>query len=200
MISVSKVSPAEFPVAPRIYESVHSLILPSLCSFSLIPGILSNVYKCLNKQGFLRLILIDPFPRTLTMGRNMKMWIEENLLRNLAKEGKCMSPSTAFPPLLGKARLRGDGSTLTTTKFYAVPSSATSRDVDAVQDNVQKENEAKAQVRSLIGRMLWVEVWGPYVTSNKWWWDDPACVAECLELGTFWEYHTVKGVKEPKVA
>ncbi|KAH6603309.1 hypothetical protein Trco_008084 [Trichoderma cornu-damae] len=198
VISVSEVSPTDFPVAPRIYESVHSLTLPSLCPSSFLPGILNNVYKCLKKKGFISLVLIDPLPRAGTMGRKMKSWIEESLLRNLARQGKCMSPSTAFPPLLAGARLRGDGSTLTTTKFYAVPSSATNREPDAAKDILQTENEAKAQVRSLVGRMLWVQVWGPYVTSNKWWWDDPECVAECLELGTFWEYHTVKGIKEPK--
>ncbi|TFA99811.1 hypothetical protein CCMA1212_008054 [Trichoderma ghanense] len=195
VISVSQVSPTDFPVAPRIYESVHSLALPSLCPSTQLPGILSNVYKCLKKNGFLRLVIIDPLPRAGTMGRNMKAWIEEHLLRNLAKQGKCLSPSTAFPPLLTEARLRGEGSTLTTTKFYAVPESATEY-LDKVKDAIQAENEEKAQVRSLIGRMLWVEAWGPHVTGNKWWWDDRACVAECLEMGTFWEYHTVKGVKE----
>ncbi|KAM0453254.1 hypothetical protein ACHAPV_009048 [Trichoderma viride] len=200
IVSVPRVTPTEFPIAPRIYESVHSLTLPSLCPLPLLPGMLNNVYKCLNKKGFIRLILIDPLPRAATLGTRMRMWIEENLLRNLAKQGKCMSPSTAFPQLLAQAHLRGDGSTLTTTKFYAVPGSAISRDQDAAKDSVQTEKEAKAQVRSLVGRMLWVEAWGSYVTCNKWWWDDPECVAECLELGTLWEYHAVKGVKELKAA
>ncbi|KOS17352.1 hypothetical protein ESCO_006394 [Escovopsis weberi] len=57
------------------------------------------------------------------------------------------------------------------------------------------ESEVKAEVRSLVGRMLWVEVWGAHITADKWWWEDAACVRECLELGTFWEYHTIKGVK-----
>lgn len=111
-----------------------------------------------------------------------------------------MSPSTVFPHLLAQACLRGDGSILTTTRFYAMPGSAISRDQDAAKGSVQMENEDKAQVRSLVGRMLWVEVWGSYVTCNRWWWDDPECVAECLELGTLWEYHAVKGVKELKTA
>lgn len=200
IVSVPKVTPTEFPIAPRIYESVHSLTLPSLCPLPLLPGMLNNVYKCLNKKGFIRLTLIDPLPRAATLGTKMRMWIEENLLRNLAKQGKCMSPSTAFPHLLAQAHLRGDGSTLTTTKFYAVPGSAISRDQDAIKDSVQTEKEAKAQVRSLVGRMLWVEVWGSYVTCKKWWWDDPECVAECIELGTLWEYHAVKGVKELNAA
>jgi hypothetical protein len=200
IVSVPRVTPTEFPIAPRIYESVHSLTLPSLCPLPLLPGILNNAYKCLKKNGFIRLMLIDPLPRAATMGSRMRTWIEENLLRNLAKLGKCMSPSTAFPHLLAQAHLRGNGSILTTTKFYAVPVSAISRDRDAAKDSVQIDNETKAQVRSLVGRMLWVEVWGSYVTCNKWWWDDPECVAECLELGTLWEYHAVKGVKELKAA
>ncbi|UKZ83727.1 hypothetical protein TrVFT333_011536 [Trichoderma virens FT-333] len=196
VISVSTVSPTDFPVAPRVYESVRSLTLPSLCPSASLPGILSNVYKCLKKKGFLQLVLIDPLPRAGTMGRNLKTWIEENLLRNLARQAMCMSPSTAFPPLLEEAGLRGDKSSLTTTKFYAVPNSATNRDTSMVKDGLQIEQEVKAQVRSLVGRMLWVEAWGSHVTATKWWWDDPACVAECLELGTIWEYHTVRGFKE----
>lgn len=44
--------------------------------------------------------------------------------------------------------------------------------------------------------MLWTEVWGPFVTADSWWWDDAACVDECVELGTFWEYHMIEAVKD----
>lgn len=55
--------------------------------------------------------------------------------------------------------------------------------------------ETRAELRSIVGRMLWREVWGEFVTSDTWWWDDPACMQECLELGTFWVYHTIQAIK-----
>lgn len=59
----------------------------------------------------------------------------------------------------------------------------------------QKHQETRAELRSLVGRMLWREVWGEFVTAKNWWWDDPVCMKECLELGTFWEYHYIQGVR-----
>ncbi|KAK5995876.1 hypothetical protein PT974_04294 [Cladobotryum mycophilum] len=196
-IAVPSISSNEFPVAPRLFESVHSLSLASLCPSTMLPGILTNVHKCLKIGGALHLTLIDPLPRAGTMGPRMRAWIERNLLQNLAKQSRCMSPSTLFPHLLGEVGLRGKGSILTTTKFYALPESTRSQDEDpdTEVEKLRAESEAKAEVRSLVGRMFWVEVWGAHVTADNWWWEEQACVQECLELGTFWEYHTIRGVK-----
>jgi hypothetical protein len=99
---------------------------------------------------------------------------------------------------MGDAGLRGQGSTLTTSKFYAVSASIRSQvdDNDPFIEKVPSEREVKAEVRSIIGRLLWMEVWGNFVTGEKWWWEDEGCVNECLQLGTVWDYHIIEGVKQ----
>jgi hypothetical protein len=104
-----------------------------------------------------------------------------------------------FPQWLGEAGLRGPGSTLTTTKFYAMPESVRQgheRHPDPLLEETWVDRETKAEVRSLVGRSLWMLVWGPYVTADKWWWEEPACVEECLQLGTVWEHYLIRAIKD----
>jgi hypothetical protein len=61
------------------------------------------------------------------------------------------------------------------------------------------EDEAertKQELKSVVGRMLWKELWGGYVEGEKWWWDDEGAVEECERMGTCWEYAVIEGVKE----
>lgn len=197
-VLVPSVSPSVFPVAQGLFDSVYSISLPAICSSQDIPGVLRNIHKCLKPGGTLQLTLIDPLPCAGTLGQRMRAWLEEHLLLNLEKNFRCMNPSRVFPHWLGDAALRGRGSTLTTAKFYAVPASARGHetDPDPFIEQVRSEKEIKAELRSLVGRMLWMEVWGAYVTAGRWWWEDQACVEECLQLGTFWEYNVIEGVKD----
>ncbi|KAF4982035.1 hypothetical protein FZEAL_2285 [Fusarium zealandicum] len=197
-VLVPSVSPSAFPVAPNLFETVYSLSLPAICSSPDILSVLKNISKCLRPGGSLQLTLIDPLPCAGTLGHRMRTWLEEHLLINLERQFRCVNPSKLFPDWLGDASLRGRGSTLTTAKFYAVPESVRGRadESDPFIDRVRTEREIKAELRSLVGRMLWMEVWGGYVTGEKWWWEDEGCVEECLELGTFWEYNMIEGVKD----
>lgn len=69
-------------------------------------------------------------------------------------------------------------------------------DPDPCIERLRVEKETKAELRSAVGRMLWLEVWGKYITSpTTWWWDDRDCLEECLYLGTFWEYHVIEAVR-----
>ena len=54
----------------------------------------------------------------------------------------------------------------------------------------------RQELKSVVGRMLWREMWGGYVVGEKWWWDDESVVEECERMGTFWEYAVIEGVKE----
>ncbi|CAM1510231.1 Fc.00g005660.m01.CDS01 [Cosmosporella sp. VM-42] len=197
-VLVPSVSPSVFPVALQLFSTVYSLSLPAICPAQDLPGVLKNIHKCLKPGGSLQLTLIDPLPCAGTLGHRMRAWLEEHLLLNLERNFRCMSPSRGFPHWLGEASLRGQGSTLTTAKFYAIPTSARSHEAepDPFIDQVRTERETKAELRSLVGRMLWMEVWGDYVTAGCWWWEDAACVEECLHLGTFWEYNVIEGVKD----
>lgn len=60
----------------------------------------------------------------------------------------------------------------------------------------KREQQAKLELQSRIGRLLWQETWGSYVNADRWWWDDPECVEECAQLGTYWEYSIIEAVKD----
>ncbi|KAM5356409.1 hypothetical protein ACJ41O_003055 [Fusarium nematophilum] len=201
-VLVPSVSPSAFPVAPHLFESVYTLSLLSICPSPDIPGVLRNINRCLRLGGSLQLTIVDPLPCAGTLGHRMRTWIEDHLLINLERQFRCVNPSRLFPDWLGDASLRGKGSVLTTSKFYAVPESvcAAADESDPFIDKRERpEREVKAELRSLVGRMLWMEVWGEYVTGGKWWWEDDGCVEECLELGTFWEYSMIEGVKDKDI-
>ena len=87
---------------------------------------------------------------------------------------------------------------MATTKFLAVKDSVLVReqDPDPIIRKTMNEKLVKAELCTLVGRMLWMEVWGKYVTAETWWWDDELCIKECIELGTFWEYRRIEGVKQ----
>lgn len=136
----------------------------------------------------------------------MRAWLDENLLFNLEKNFRCMTPSKLFPIWLADACLRGEGSTITTVKFFAIPPTQV-KDKEAharweYGNNTTNENPpdgrgaTRVELRSIVGRMLWKEVWGSYITADKWWWEDPACIEECTTMGTFWEYSLIEAVKE----
>ncbi|KAM0438947.1 hypothetical protein ACHAPT_001708 [Fusarium lateritium] len=197
-VLVPSVSPSAFPVAPHLFETVYSLSLPSLCPSTDIPAVLKNISKCLRQGGSLHLTLVDPLPCAMVLGHRMRTWLEEHLLLNLERNFRCTNPSKLFGDWMAEASLRAQGSTITTSKFYAVPESVQKSrgdESDPFVDRVRPDNEVKAELRCLVGRMLWMEVWGSYVTSDTWWWEDEECVKECLELGTFWEYKMIEGFK-----
>ena len=101
-------------------------------------------------------------------------------MMNLEKQSKCVNPGQLFPIWLTDARLRGEGSTIVKVQFHAI--------IDSVDE--------KVQLRSVVGRALWKEVWGSFVEGEKWWWEDEGIVTECLELKTKWEWAVIEGVKE----
>ncbi|KAF5582309.1 hypothetical protein FPCIR_9625 [Fusarium pseudocircinatum] len=197
-VLVPSMTSSTLPFDQHSFTIVYSLSLPAVCSSPEIPEVLKNISTSLRVGGSLQLTLIDPLPCASTLGHRMRAWLQENLLINLERHFKCTNPSRLFPEWMGDAGLRGQGSTLTTSKFYAVSASIRSQadHSDPFIDRIPSEREVKAEVRSIIGRLLWMEVWGSFVTGDKWWWEDEGCVNECLQLGTVWEYHMIDGVKQ----
>jgi hypothetical protein len=118
----------------------------------------------------------------------MRKWLTDNLVLNLERRFQCVTPSKLFPVWMADARLRGDGSVKTKVKFQAIhqPNPASGSD----------DRRIDSELRSIVGRMLWQEVWGNLVTANAWWWQDQQCVKECLQLGTYFEYFLIEGVKD----
>ncbi|KAL5609963.1 hypothetical protein FOVSG1_004644 [Fusarium oxysporum f. sp. vasinfectum] len=197
-VLVPSMTPSTLPIDLHSFTLVYSLSLPVVCSSPEIPGVLKTISNRLRVGGSLQLTLIDPLPCAGTLGHRMRTWLQEHLLINLERHFKCTNPSRLFPEWMGDAGLRGQGSTLTTSKFYAVSASIRSQadDSDPFIERSPSEREVKAEVRSIIGRLLWMEVWGSFVTGDKWWWEHEGCVNECLQLGTVWEYHMIDGVKQ----
>lgn len=191
-------SPSTWPIPPGLFEAVHALSLPSLCTAQDLRGTLHKVSSALKPGGTFYLVFIDPLPCPETLGRRLREWLAEHLLSNLEKQSRCRSPAAQLPAWLGEASLRGAGSVLTTVKFYATTENVRRlpRDPDPGIERLHAERKTKAELRSLVGRMLWRSVWGEHVTGDSWWWDDADCVDECVELGTFWEYHLIEAVKE----
>ncbi|KAI8278718.1 hypothetical protein K4K59_009125 [Colletotrichum sp. SAR11_240] len=189
------ISPSAFPVASSLFGAVYSLGLPALLPSPEVPGLLKNVHRCLAQGGTFHLTLIDPLPVTSTLGPRMRSWIEENLIFNLEKNFRCMNPSKLFPLWLADASLRAEGSTITTVKFFAIP--PTDKPDTATTDFEQPAERAiKQELRSLVGRMLWMEVWGQFITADKWWWEQPDIAEECDQLKTSWEYSIIEAVKD----
>lgn len=125
--------------------------------------------------------------------------MDKHLFPNIGNSSRCLESSRLSTKLLGEAGLRGKGNRRTNVKFSALQENARGSDYHDLGPSIQKlyqERQDKVELRSLVGSMFWLEVWGQYVTpTNTWWWDDPECVAECRQLGTFWEYHIIDGVK-----
>ncbi|KAK7416162.1 hypothetical protein QQX98_005359 [Neonectria punicea] len=187
-------STSAFPVASSSFESVYSLRLPLAMPSQEIPGLLRNVHRCLKPDGALHLTLIDPLPTANSLGPRLRAWIEHHLLLNLETKFRCMNPSKLFPIWLESASLRLEKVTREPSKFFAVPRGENIFTPGRI--GAQSEEDIKQQLRSLVGRMLWVEVWEEFVITDRWWWEDPEIVEECNQWGTCWEWQLVRAIKE----
>ncbi|KAM3551179.1 hypothetical protein ARSEF4850_008001 [Beauveria asiatica] len=199
LVRAPPVEATSFPVPASQFQTVYSFSLPSGCPYDMLPNVLSSVNKCLKPGGSFRVTIIDPLPYPETLGHRLRTWVEEHLFPNLEKEARCLEPSRLLPKLLGDAGLRGKGSRRTKVKFFALQENARRcdyHDPDPSIERMYRERRDKAELRTLVGRMFWVEIWGQYCTPvGARWWDDPKIVEECRELGTFWEYHIIDSVK-----
>ncbi|KAG6008813.1 hypothetical protein E4U21_003842 [Claviceps maximensis] len=187
-----------FPELAAKFDTVQSMVLPALCKGSEVLPVLKSINNCLKPGGSFNLIIIDSIPHVDAFGPKLRAWFMRNIVLNLRQQSRDLNPSLSLPNSLSKASLRGPGSMLTTTRFYANPQSTGRHGVE--QDGTSTspkggDRQVRAELRSMAGRMLWKEVWGQFVTSDTWWWEEDECMQECLELGTFWEYHSVQAVK-----
>lgn len=212
---------------PLDLDLIYSNSLSSLCPAPSLTRTLACLRSHLRPNGgALHLTLIDALPHPATLGPHLQRWLERNLIVNLPPHSLSHTPTRLFPKCLAAASLRGPGSRRVKTKFFAssasIRGSAVSEEDQQHEDHdpdpairrLRTELRVKAELRCLVGRMLWRDVWGPYVSpcvgdndpedkgidgngkdEVSWWWDDEACMAECLQLGTFWEYHTIEAVR-----
>lgn len=194
------VSASSLSVAPALFTQAFCLSMPSLLPSADIPQFLRTIRRSLTPDGVLHLNLIDALPVASSMGPKMRAWFEENLQFNLERRFLCMNPTKLFPAWLSDAGLHGDGSTIAAVKHFAllppVPApSGMASDYGASQSSAGDVEDVERELRTLVGKMLWQEVWGPYVTAQNWFWEDPECARECRKLGTYWEYKVIAAKK-----
>ncbi|KAF4499111.1 hypothetical protein FAGAP_4704 [Fusarium agapanthi] len=187
-------SPSAFPVAPSTIEAVHSLRLPLAIPSQDIPALLRNIHRCLEPGGSLQLTIIDPLPVTSTLGPLLRAWIEDHLLFNLEAGFRCTNPSKLLPLWLNGASLRVDPDCIETTPFFAIPLDNTQ--FQYVREGHISEEGLRQELRNLVGRMLWMEVWREYIVAESWWWEDPEILQECIQHQTTWEWKLIEAVKE----
>ncbi|PNP76080.1 hypothetical protein FNYG_10638 [Fusarium nygamai] len=187
-------SPSAFPIAPSTIETVHSLRLPLAMPSQDIPALLRNIHRCLEPGGSLQLTIIDPLPVTSTLGPLLRAWIEDYLLFNLEASFRCTNPSKLLPLWLNGASLRVDPDSIETTQFFAIPLDNTQ--LQYVREGHISEEGLKQELRNLVGRMLWMEVWREYIVAERWWWEDPEILEECIQHQTAWEWKLIEAVKE----
>lgn len=205
---------------PSILSECHRVLaspsLPGNSSQATITPSNSNAFE--SKGGTLHLTILDPSPLPGTLGPRLRTWLDNHLVLNLEKQFRCINPSRLLPDWLADAGLRAEGSTVTYVKFFAsVPSVAwsgcsssaasrtgseeeirdTAEDVEyeRQRDKEREDGRVKQELKSVVGRMLWKEIWGSFVVGEKWWWDDESVVDECERMGTVWEYAVIDAVK-----
>ncbi|KAI0881136.1 uncharacterized protein GGS22DRAFT_197187 [Annulohypoxylon maeteangense] len=182
------------PLAPQLYSTVTCLPMPALFPSSEIPPMLRHIYRCLAPGGALHLTLIDPQPVSSSMGPKLRQWLFEKLLIQLEKRCRTTYPSGTFPAWLAVAKLRGFGSTITTVSVRAVHECTTP------MEDAKNTTAVESELRCLIARMLWQEIWGKFVHADRWWWEEEEIVQECIERGTYWQYSHIVAVKNKRQA
>ncbi|KAK4680328.1 hypothetical protein QC764_212140 [Podospora pseudoanserina] len=194
-----------WPVSPSLaleankFTSVHCLSMPSLLASQEIPQLLQKIYHCLAPQGVLHLVVIDPSPVAHSLGPHMREWLEEHLTTSLEAEFRCITPSRVFPRWLEAAKLDGLNSFTTKNKFQAIPPSQSRHDNGKGKVRAMDPHDQEAMImgdlRSVVGRMLWQDMWSKNVRAKAWWWEITECVEECIQLGTYWEYSIIQATK-----
>ncbi|EDO04773.1 hypothetical protein SS1G_07256 [Sclerotinia sclerotiorum 1980 UF-70] len=136
------------------------------------------------QPGILYLTILDPCPVPSSLGPRLRAWLDTHLTVNLEKQFRCLNPTRLFPLWLADAGLWAEGSCTSSLKFLACVGI------------VNGEEQVEWQLKSVMGRMLWKELWGSYVEGGKWWWDDAGIVEECERMGTCWAGSIIEAVKE----
>ncbi|KAH6667908.1 hypothetical protein B0J14DRAFT_488964 [Halenospora varia] len=168
------------PYSSNTFTSITSFSLPSLLPASSLPTILAECHRVLVPGGMLHLTILDPSPLPSTLGPKLRAWLDEHLLLHLERQFRPLNPSRLFPAWLRDVGLRSEGSTRLTVPGLS---------------GGMKGEIVKQELKSVVGRMLWKEMWGPYVQGDRWWWEDEEIVEECEGLRTCWSWEVLEGVK-----
>ncbi|KAL9097306.1 MAG: hypothetical protein Q9165_000733 [Trypethelium subeluteriae] len=216
------------PYPSSSLDTIRTSSLPSLLPSAQIPALLSECHRVLAPGGTLELRLLDPLPDRKTSGPFLRAWIEVRLLLNLEMSFRCTRPSLLIPQwvqaagfelrssLVGAERERekrrwrakvggygAEGSASASARNRSMSEAlgmASILQVPAANDNQGVIGAyMDEEVAVMVGRELWKDVWGEFVTERKgeekWWWKNAGCMKEALERGTKWSVSTLLAVK-----
>jgi hypothetical protein len=132
------------------------------------------------------------------------MWLDDAGLRATSSTNITIKSQAVFRKMNssvdeGGERGGGAGGSMVTEHAKSALSDVEEDKLDPMyggHDGSYREQQAKLELQSRVGRMLWQETWGAFVTADRWWWDDARCVDECVKLGTYWEYSIIEAVKD----
>ncbi|KAK8101215.1 hypothetical protein PG999_011589 [Apiospora kogelbergensis] len=180
---------SQSPIYPSLFPNVQPILVPAVSATAAsrpLPPKLYSAVTCLSMPALFASAEIPPFSET------HPPWLFEKLLINLEQSSRTTYPSETLPAWLGLGRLRGQGSTIVTVSVPAIPEG-----LEKIE-GVKKQSRTKIELRCLVMRMLWQEVWGNFVRARRWWWEEDEIVAECIELGTYWQHSHIVAVKEDR--
>jgi hypothetical protein len=163
----------------KIYISRPASLLPS----SKIPTLLADCFRVLKPDGVLTIRLMDAMPDRSSTGPRLTEWLDENLLEMLEQEFRCSKPSSLLPRWTKAAGFSIDSRIEETLRLPLAP----------------KSNESVLDaIRTEVVRASWKQTWSAHLQSipgNKFWWDCPEVIEECLELETTWSIATMVATK-----
>lgn len=209
-ISITAFSlPYIFPASsiPEILKECRRLLVSPLIPVSpTLPAIFNSYSRSKPSKptpgGSLHLTIIDPAPIQATIGPQLRAWLDTYLMINLNRQFRCTLPSRLIPVWLADIGLNGEGSTNIHVRFYAsvvntIPPSgnSNSNSNNTKGDSFGNDEHISLKMKSIVGRMLWKEVWGSFVLGKNWWWEDENIIKECERLGTCWEYSVIEAFK-----
>ncbi len=207
---------AALPFPAELFDQITSLPLPTLLPSTDIPRLLRECIRILLPGGTLKLMLLDATPVVGTMGTLLKSWLAKHLCGSLEKRGRLIEVRKRMAIYLLDAGFIGSECDLKISFRAAqeefskpkVPkvdkngkdkhgNMVSSKDVAKAERELEKakKEETMHRLSVVVGRLLWKELWGPYVLGHKWWWEDERIVEECRGLGTRWEGFVVEAVK-----
>lgn len=169
--------PCPFPSST--FSHIRTSTLPSLVPSSNLPKLLLECHRLLAPGGLLEIRIMDAAPVRRTTGPVFRAWIEDRLSINLEKQFRCSKPCLLLPGWVSDAGFKLAGSE-GENEVMQMPC--------AYDEGM---GDVDAELRMLVGRALWKDIWGRYVDDvagePEHWWEVDEIVEECLEWGTVFE-------------
>ena len=127
----------------------------------------------------------------MASGPLMREWLVVNMILNLEREARCLSPLVLFPLWLKENKFDVFGN----YERVMLPA-AFNEDSDSAGE--VDENFIEKKLGAHMAHWLWSDAWAGFVGDErptKMWWDNEDVARECLSKGTMIEIRTLFALK-----